>query len=146
MPLPRCRSGVPRSMVIRLPQYQRLFFLRRHHVFLPHAIPYYNFGNPRTHRWYPRDTAMTKYDPFRTGYQMYRTPSLFFSRGTFDPSSSSGGVRSLRDSRHLSPVHAAHFGIYDWISSPPPRRLSSHLCFFHPRSHAFNDGKNRLCS
>ena len=39
-------------------------------------------------------------------------------------SPSAGRVRGLKGSTRLSPVHALHFGLADWVSTPAPRQLS----------------------
>ena len=43
---------------------------------------------------------------------------------TLNPSPSAGRVRGLKGSTHLSPVHALHFGLADWVSTPAPGQLS----------------------
>ena len=42
-----------------------------------------------------------------------------------NPSPSAGRVRGLKGSTHLSPVHALHFGLADWVSTPAPRQCSA---------------------
>ena len=49
-------------------------------------------------------------------------PFLFFCH-TLNPSPSAGRVRGLKGSTHLSPVHALHFVLADWVSTPAPRQL-----------------------
>ena len=58
-----------------------------------------------------------------------RSPQAFlftlFICHTLNPSPSAGRVRGLKGSTHLSPVHALHFGLSDWVISPAPRQLST---------------------
>ena len=51
--------------------------------------------------------------------------TLFFFCHTLNPSPSAGRVRGLKGSTHLSPVHALHFDLADWVSTPAPRQLTS---------------------
>ena len=44
---------------------------------------------------------------------------------TLAPSPSAGRGCGLKGSTHLSPVHALHFGLADWVSTPAPRQLST---------------------
>ena len=43
---------------------------------------------------------------------------------------------------HLSPVHALHFGLADWVSIPAPRQLTTNSVDYvvYSRSHAFHGG------
>ena len=44
---------------------------------------------------------------------------------TLIPSPLAGRVCRLKGSIHLSPVHALHFGLADWVSTPAPRLLKT---------------------
>ena len=52
------------------------------------------------------------------------------------PSPSAGRVRGLKVSTHLFPVHALHFGLADWVSTPAPRQLSTNTPLTTLLSHA----------
>ena len=51
-------------------------------------------------------------------------PDFFFCH-TLKPSPSAGRVHGLKGPTHLSPVHALHFGLAKWVSTPAPRQLST---------------------
>ena len=50
--------------------------------------------------------------------------SLFFCHIS-NPSPSAGRVRGPRGSTYLSPIHALHFGLANWFSTPAPRQLTT---------------------
>ena len=43
----------------------------------------------------------------------------------FNTSPSAWRVRALKGLTHLSPVHALHFGLADWVRTPAPRQLTT---------------------
>ena len=45
---------------------------------------------------------------------------FFFFCHTLNPSPSAGRVCGLKGSTHLPPVHALHFDLADWVSTPAP--------------------------
>ena len=64
---------------------------------------------------------------------------------TLNTSPSAGRVRGLKGSTNLSPVHASHFGLADWVSTPAPRQLSTNIqldCVVYSRCHVFH-GRNQ---
>ena len=50
---------------------------------------------------------------------------FYFFCHTLNPSPSAGRVRGLKGSTHLSPVHALHFDLADWVSTSAPRQLTT---------------------
>ena len=65
---------------------------------------------------------------FRVPHGLPRVCSFIFIYlicHTLNPSPSAGRVRGLKESIHLSSVHALHFRLADWVSTPAPRQFTT---------------------